>query len=87
MGSGVCKGSGERILYAWGRNAPVLKLPKGKTGKYVVTVVNIIILIIVNIDEIFIWVVEHFETQSGGEVITHHAKSIPLLKYPKMTFA
>ena len=33
MGSGVCKGSGERILYAWGRNAPVLKLPKGEAGK------------------------------------------------------
>ena len=33
MGSGVCKDSGERILYAWGRNAPVLKLPKGKAGK------------------------------------------------------
>ncbi|XP_022792772.1 peptidylglycine alpha-hydroxylating monooxygenase-like isoform X2 [Stylophora pistillata] len=28
MGSGVCRGAGERILYAWGRNAPVLKLPK-----------------------------------------------------------
>ncbi|KAL9986000.1 hypothetical protein ACROYT_G000053 [Oculina patagonica] len=28
MGSGVCGGDGERILYAWGRNAPVLKLPK-----------------------------------------------------------
>ena len=30
MGSGVCRGSGEKILYAWGRNAPKLKLPPGK---------------------------------------------------------
>ena len=32
MGSGVCGkgGFGEKILYAWGRNAPVLKLPPGK---------------------------------------------------------
>ena len=29
MGSGVC-GSGEKIVYAWGRNAPELKLPNGK---------------------------------------------------------
>ncbi|KAJ7339645.1 hypothetical protein OS493_006052 [Desmophyllum pertusum] len=30
MGSGVCgnQGAGEKILYAWGRNAPVLKLPE-----------------------------------------------------------
>lgn len=27
MGSGVCRGVGEKILYAWGRNAPKLKLP------------------------------------------------------------
>ena len=30
MGSGVCRGDGEKILYAWGRNAPKLKLPPGK---------------------------------------------------------
>ena len=30
MGSGVCYGAGEKILYAWGRNAPKLKLPPGK---------------------------------------------------------
>lgn len=30
MGVGVCaRGSSEKIMYAWGRNAPVLKLPKG----------------------------------------------------------
>ena len=29
MGSGVCS-SGEKIVYAWGRNAPELKLPNGK---------------------------------------------------------
>ncbi|XP_031553480.1 peptidyl-glycine alpha-amidating monooxygenase B-like isoform X3 [Actinia tenebrosa] len=29
MGVGVCRsGSAEKIMYAWGRNAPVLKLPK-----------------------------------------------------------
>ena len=31
MGSGVCHGDGEKILYAWGRNAPKLKLPPGKS--------------------------------------------------------
>lgn len=33
MGSGVCRGPGEKILYAWGRNAPMLRLPPGK-GSY-----------------------------------------------------
>ena len=33
MGSGVC-GSGEKIVYAWGRNAPELKLPNGKYSIY-----------------------------------------------------
>ena len=28
MGKGIC-GSGEKIVYAWGRNAPELKLPDG----------------------------------------------------------
>jgi len=27
MGSGVCGGVGEKIMYVWGRNAPKLKLP------------------------------------------------------------
>ena len=31
MGAGICggDGSGEKIVYAWGRNAPELKLPPG----------------------------------------------------------
>lgn len=34
MGVGVCgSGSAEKIMYAWGRNAPVLKLPKGRDLK------------------------------------------------------
>lgn len=34
MGKGVCgnQGAGEKIIYAWGRNAPDLKLPKGTVG-------------------------------------------------------
>ena len=31
MGSGVCHGPGEKILYVWGRNAPKLKLPPSKS--------------------------------------------------------
>jgi len=31
MGSGVCGGVGEKIMYVWGRNAPKLKLPPGKS--------------------------------------------------------
>lgn len=36
MGSGVCRGDGEKILYAWGRNAPKLKLPPGKLVDHVI---------------------------------------------------
>ena len=31
MGSGMCHGDGEKILYVWGKNAPKLKLPPGKS--------------------------------------------------------
>ena len=30
MGLGVCGEGKQKIMYAWGRNAPKLKLPKGK---------------------------------------------------------
>ncbi|EDO34395.1 predicted protein [Nematostella vectensis] len=34
MGVGVCgKGSGEKIMYAWGKNAPTLELPEGVAFK------------------------------------------------------
>ena len=44
MGKGVCgnQGAGEKIIYAWGRNAPDLKLPKGTVGIKTKNVVRIV---------------------------------------------
>ena len=37
MGKGICgrQGAGEKIVYAWGRNAPDLKLPSGRYKKLI----------------------------------------------------